>query len=130
MPAAREDYLIRLLQQVSAVLRRLRERLTGATDSGAEVAPGELASIGREAADAVAALLGPQAALLQQLDASSAVALVADAERVALWVGLLEVQAAAARAEGQAARAAQVAARAMTLAEAAARRWPDARGAS
>ena len=93
MPAAREDYLIRLIQQLGEVLRRLRQRLTGKVDATDAV------EIDREAGTAIATLLGPQAPLLQQLDAASAVRLVGDADRVALWITLLRVQADARRAD-------------------------------
>ena len=93
MPSAREDYLIRMIQQLGEVLRRLRQRLTGQVDGS------DVAAIDREAGGAIATLLGPQAPLLQQLDAASAVRLVGDADRVALWVAFLRVQADARRAD-------------------------------
>ena len=113
MASAREDYLLRLIQQMAALARRLRERLTGA---GAD----EAADVEREAADAVATLLGPQGALLHALDAGSAVRLAGGAERVAAWIALLRVQAEAARARGHGVRAAQLDARTASLERAAA----------
>lgn len=92
MPSAREDYLIRMIQQLGEVLRRLRQRLTGKIDAS------DAAEIDREAAAAIATLLGPQAPLLQQLDAASAVRLVGDGDRVALWIAFLRIQADARRA--------------------------------
>lgn len=92
MPSAREDYLIRMIQQLGEVLRRLRQRLTGQVDAS------DAAAIDGEAGAAIATLLGPQGALLQQLDAASAVRLVGDADRLALWIALLRVQADARRA--------------------------------
>jgi hypothetical protein len=106
MPAARDDYLIRLITQAAAVLRRLRERLRGGG------APEEVA---REARDAVGELFGPQAGLLAMLDPASAAALVGDAERVAVWAGLLRVEAEAVRQSGDPARAAALDARANAL---------------
>jgi len=93
MPAAREDYLIRMIQQLGEVLRRLRQRLTGQVDAS------DAAEVEAEAGAAIVTLLGPQAPLLQQLDAGSAVRLVGDPERVALWTALLRVQADARRAD-------------------------------
>jgi hypothetical protein len=118
MPSAREDYLIRLIQQLGEVLRRLRARLTGEVDAG------DAAEVEREAGVAIVTLLGPQAPLLQQLDATSAVRLVASAERVALWTSFLRVQAEAQRAGGRADAADRLAARASALDEAARAAWP------
>jgi len=106
MPAARDDYLIRLITQAAAALRRLRERLR------AGGAPEEVA---REARDAVGELFGPQAGLLAMLDPASAAALVGDAERVAVWAGLLRVEADALRQSGKPERAAALEARAGAL---------------
>jgi hypothetical protein len=116
MPSAREDYLIRMIQQLGDVLRRLRQRLTGQVDAG------DAAAIDGEAGAAVATLLGPQAPLLQQLDAASAVRLVGDADRVALWIGFLRLQADARRANNRPGddSAARLAARAAALEQAAA----------
>ena len=115
MPAAREDYLIRLIQQVAAALARLRERLTRATTTDATASPQDLDAIGREAGDAIAELLGPQAPLLAQVDATSAVQLLGAPDKVGLWIALLRVQADAARASGDAERAARHASRATAL---------------
>ena len=82
-----------MIQQLGEVLRRLRQRLTGQVDGS------DVAAIDREAGAAIATLLGPQAPLLQQLDAASAVRLVGDADRLALWVAFLRVQADARRAD-------------------------------
>lgn len=93
MPSAREDYLIRMIQQMGEVLRRLRQRLTGQVDAD------DAAEVDREAGAAITTLLGPQAPLLRQLDAASAVRLIGDPERVGIWVALLRVQADARRAD-------------------------------
>src|SRR5918992_625190 len=95
MPSAREDYLIRMIQQLGEVLRRLRQRLTG------QVEANDAAAVDGEAGAAIATLLGPQAPLLQQLDPASAVRLVGDADRVALWTAFMRVQADAARVGGR-----------------------------
>jgi hypothetical protein len=116
MPSAREDYLLRMLQQVAAMLARLRERLIGASSA-------EAADVEREAGAAITTLLGPQALLLQQLDPTSAVRLVADADRVALWTALMRVQADAQRASGRTDAADRLAARAAALEQAARVVW-------
>jgi hypothetical protein len=113
MPSAREDYLIRLIQQLGEVLRRLRGRLAGKVEAG------DAAEVGREAGQAIVSLLGPQAPLLLQLDAVSAVRLVADANRVALWTAFMRVQADAERASGRVDAADRLMARAAALEEAA-----------
>ena len=93
MPSAREDYLIRMIQQLGEVLRRLRQRLTGQVD------PRDAAEVDGQAGAAIATLLGPQAPQLQQLAPASAVRIVGDADRVGLWIALLRVQADARRAD-------------------------------
>lgn len=118
MPAAREDYLIRMIQQLGEVLRRLRARLTGKVEAGDAV------EVEREAGGAIATLLGPQAPLLQQLDATSAVRIVGDAERVTLWTALMRVQSDALRAGGRVDAADRLAARATALEQAARAAWP------
>ncbi|MFN2564929.1 MAG: hypothetical protein ABR499_07970 [Gemmatimonadaceae bacterium] len=118
MPTAREDYLIRLIQQLGIMLRRLRERLTG------ETSVAEATEVEREAGQAIATLLGPQAPLLNQLDATSAARLLGDAGRVSLWVAFLRVQADARRASGGAEAAERLTARAAALEQAARAVWP------
>lgn len=88
MPGARDDYLLRLIQQVAATLRRLRELMTGGA------LPEETM---RDANAAIGELLGPQRALMEMLDAKSASALVGDSERLELWIALIRLQADAAR---------------------------------
>ena len=118
MPASREDYLIRMIQQLGEVLRRLRARLTG------EPAADDLADVEREASTSITTLLGPQAPLLQQLDPTSAVRIVGDTERVALWTAFMRVQADALRVTGRADAADRLAARAAALEQAARVAWP------
>ena len=106
MPAERDDYLLRLVTQAAAALRRLRERLRGGSPRR------ELAD---EARTAAAELLGSQAALIAILDAPSATKMVGDPERVRVWVGLLRVEAEAIRELGETARADWLDARASAL---------------
>ena len=118
MPSAREDYLLRMIQQLGVVLARLRERLTGATVD-------EAGDIEREAAASIGTLLGPQAPLLGQIDAGTAVRLVGSADRVATWVAFLRVQAEAHRVAGRADAADRLAHRAAALEAAARGAWPE-----
>lgn len=118
MPAAREDYLIRLIQQLGEALRRLKARLSGKLESG------DAAEVDREAGSAIASLLGPHATLVRQLDAASAVRLVGDPGRVALWVEFLRLQADAQRLDGRGDSATRLEARAQALEQAATQAWP------
>ena len=108
MPSAREDYLLRLIQQMASLARRLRERLRDGDESEAN-------DVEREAGDAIAELLGPQGRLLGAIDPSSAVRLAGGAERVAAWIALLRVQAESRRARDDSAAAARLEARATAL---------------
>jgi hypothetical protein len=94
------------------VLARLRERLTGLSATGDA---SDAVALDREAYASIATLLGPQAAVLNQLDAQSAARLVGDADRVALWVAFLRVRAEAQRVLGHPEAADRLAARAETL---------------
>src|SRR5919199_6282197 len=113
MPSAREDYLLRMIRQLAGALARLRERLAGPT------AVADADDIAREAGAEIVRLLGPQAPLLQQLDATSAVRIVADPQRVGFWVGLLRVQAESHRLRGRVDAAQRAEARAAALEQAA-----------
>ncbi|MGQ0641740.1 MAG: hypothetical protein ACT4P6_13405 [Gemmatimonadaceae bacterium] len=115
MLTERRDYLLRLIQQAGAAARRLRELLTEEGVDGDEVA--------READQAIGALLGggPQAQLLERVDADTAVRLLSDPERVRVWVDLLRAQSDALRRSGADAQAQRVQDRAAALAAAAAR---------
>jgi hypothetical protein len=84
MPAARDDYLMRLLQEAAAALKRFRERLADG-DNADEVI--------RDADAAIAALLGPQRAMLDRLDAWSASNLLGDPQRLRSWCDLLLLKA-------------------------------------
>jgi hypothetical protein len=110
MSSQREDYLIRLLTQAAAALRRLRERLAGGAAAG---------EIVREAEAAEGELLGRDAVMLRALDPATAAGLLGDPRRAALWGELLLVEATAQRQLGQAERAAALEARAKVLLRAA-----------
>src|SRR5687768_17612496 len=103
-----EDYLLRLIAQAAAALRRLRERLAGG---------GNASEVLREVETIERSFLGPGAELLRRLDPTSAAALVANDEKLALWVEVLELEANALMASGEPDRAREVWARAAALTE-------------
>lgn len=106
MLTSRDDYLMRLIQQVAATLRRLRELVEdGALPEATS----------RDANAAIGELLGPQRALMEMLDARSAAALAGAIERLELWVALIRLQADAARATGDTNKADRLVARANAL---------------
>lgn len=84
MPGARDDYLLRLIQEAAAAVRKLRSRL-GAGDSQEDVV--------RDADTAIGTLLGPQRGMLERLDAWSAANLIGDNDKLDAWIALLTVQA-------------------------------------
>ena len=110
-----EDYLLRIIRQAAELLRQLRRRLTGGEASADDVR--------RDAATAIEFLLGSQAPVLALLDPGSAVRLVGHPALVTLWAALLDVEADAADAGGDALFAARRRARASELREAARRAW-------
>jgi hypothetical protein len=108
-----EDFLLRVIQQMGQALARIREMLLGGTSSGAAVRV--------EIAATSAALLGRDSAMLERLDAESAVRLIASPARVALWVQLLDAEAESWDREGGSERASACRARAAALRHASAR---------
>ncbi|MEQ1692904.1 MAG: hypothetical protein ABMA00_16565 [Gemmatimonas sp.] len=95
MPSAREDYLLRMIQQMAAALRRMREKLGGG---------GSAEEVSHDAHAAITTLLGARHALFERLDARTAAQLMGDAERVQLWSDLLRLQADALEQSGDTAR--------------------------
>lgn len=112
MPVQR-DYILRLLEQAAAALRRLRELLGGATAPPVEIV--------EEARAAQAALFGNSWPLLQQVDVPTATSLIRDPRQLAIWGDLLRVEAEASRALGDDDRAARLETRAAEIAAAATR---------
>ncbi len=105
MPAARDDYLLRLITQAAAALRRLREKL----------GHGSADEVVREAGAAIGQLLGPQRMLLEMLDAASAARSLGNPDTVRAWSELLVLQADAETLRGNEAVAARLKARAAAL---------------
>ena len=110
MPVQR-DYILRLLEQAAAVVRRLRELLTRKGAPPADIV--------EEARAAQAELFGDTWALLQRVDATTATGLIRDTRQLALWADLLRIEAAANRQLGDEQRAQDLEARAVRIAEAA-----------
>ena len=106
MPAARDDYLLRLITQAAAAVRRFRERLTGGAAAD---------EVARDAGAAIVELLGPSHDVLQRLDPRSAASILGDPDRVRAWSALLAVQADARRLAGDLATADRLAAQARAL---------------
>src|SRR5689334_13274280 len=105
MPAARDDYLLRLITQAAAALRRLREKLDHGTAD----------EVVRDAGAAIGELLGPQRMLLEMLDATSAARSLGNPDTVRAWSELLMLQADAESLRGNEPAAARLRARATAL---------------
>ena len=106
MPSAREDYLVRMIAQAAAAIRRLRERLAGG---------GSADEVVRDAGAAIGELLGPQRPMLDLLDPRSATSLLGNDERVGHWIAFIRLQADAERLSGSESRAMQLERRANAL---------------
>ena len=83
MPGARDDHLLRLIQQAAAAVKLFRERLLSGESTDL---------LSREISVAIGTLLGSQRMLLERLDGWSAATLLGNRERVQLWVELLLLQ--------------------------------------
>lgn len=79
-----EDYVLRIIRQAAEALRVLREMLLRGADSPEVVRARAAVTIG--------ALLGDRAGIAELMDATTAVRLVGDERRVALWASLVELQ--------------------------------------
>jgi hypothetical protein len=106
MPSARDDFLLRQLTQVAAMMRRLREKLAGGA-SATEIIP--------EIRTAEGELFGPRAQLLRALDATSAARIIASSDTLKLWAELLRLESDAQRQAGNEAAANSIAGRAEQL---------------
>ena len=115
-----EDYLLRIIRQAAELLRQLRRRLIGGEESAQ--------TIRRDAAVAIDMLLGSQASVLGVLDPESAVRLLGHPALVHLWTALLDVEADAAEADGDANVATRRRTRAAALRRAALHTWGSTSG--
>lgn len=87
--AQQTDYILRIIEQLGAALRRARDLLARDTPNAAESL--------QELDAAEDELLGSRAAVLRQLDAATVVSLLSDERAVELWIDLLETRATALR---------------------------------
>lgn len=97
MPSSQSDYIMRMIEQLGAALRRLRERLTRGLPEAPEVM--------EEAEQAQAQLFGPLWPTLRLVDADTAASLVPDRRQLELWIELLRLERDAARLAGDDGRA-------------------------
>ena len=104
-----------MIRQAAELLRQLRRRLLGGEESAE--------TIRYDAAVAIDLLLGAQAPVLAMLDPASAVQLVGHPALVDLWTALLDVEADATEASGDAIEAARRRSRAAALRDASRRVW-------
>lgn len=105
--SGQEDHLLRMIRQLGEALARIREMLVGAAAAPSTVRDELSAVTGR--------LLGRDRGMLEQLDAASAVRLVASPARVELWAQVLELEAEAWERDGAGAHATACRARAQAL---------------
>ena len=82
-----KDFILRIIRQIAESIARMREIVTNAHSGAA--AEGVRAEVNQN----IGMLLGNDAALLNSLDAPSAVQLLNDAERVRIWADLLDLEA-------------------------------------
>jgi hypothetical protein len=92
MPVSQSDYIMRMIEQLGAAMRRLREMLA----RGASAAP----DVVREAGEAQKELFGPLWPVLERVNAETAVSLIPDEKQILLWVELIQLEASAVRLSG------------------------------
>jgi hypothetical protein len=97
MPVSQSDYIMRMIEQLGAAMRRLREMLA----RGSPAAP----DVVRGAADAQRELFGPLWPVLERVNAETAVSLIPDERQILLWVELMQLEASAGRLIGEEQRA-------------------------
>ena len=116
MPGARDDYLLRMIEQIFRLIRRILALKRG----------GRVDEALAEVQAARAELFGPVAELLPRLDAETAAQLLTTPARIAAWARLLREEAALHRLRGDAALAGACERQAQAIAAEAERRDPDA----
>ncbi len=104
--SSREDYLLRIIRQMGAVLARMLGLKNG----------GQVHEAMQALDDAEGELLGPLAEVVPRVDSATAAHIVAHPLRIAAWARLLHERADLLRLAGDAAGAALTAARAAELA--------------
>jgi hypothetical protein len=118
MPVQR-DYILRLIESIAAVVRRLREQL-----SGRGTAP---ETVLQEARGAQAELFGETWMLLQRVDVTTATSLIRDTRQLDLWSELVRIEAEAHRLANDEASAEDADRRALMIENAVAARKREGR---
>jgi hypothetical protein len=113
--SSRDDYLLRIIQQMGAVLARMLGLKNG----------GQVQEALQTLDDAEGELLGPQAEVVPRVDSATAAHILGEPQRIAAWARLLHERAGLLRLAGDDAGAALSASRA---AELAAEAWTRAAG--
>ena len=104
--SSREDYLLRILRQMGAVLARMLGQKDG----------GRVQEALQTLDDAEGELLGPQADVVPRVDSATAAHILSDPQRIAAWARLLHERADLLRLAGDEAGAALASTRAAELA--------------
>jgi hypothetical protein len=97
MPSSQSDLILRMIEQMGAILRRMRARLAGGAPADADTFD--------ELERAQAELFGPLWSMLRSVDIETAVSLIADRRKVEMWVEFLRFEAEAAQSVDDQARA-------------------------
>jgi hypothetical protein len=104
--SSRDDYLLRIIQQMGAVLARMLGLKNG----------GQVHEALQTLDDAEGELLGPMAEVVPRVDSATAAHMLGEPQRIAAWARLLHERAALLRLAGDEAGAALAAQRAAELA--------------
>jgi hypothetical protein len=113
--SSREDYLLRMIRQLGAVIARMLGLKNG----------GQLQEAAQALTDAEGELLGPLAEVVPRVDSATAAHILSDPQRIAGWARLLHERADLLRLAGDPAGAQATAQRARELA---AEAWARAQG--
>ena len=116
MPGARDDYLLRMIEQIFRLIRRILALKRG----------GRVDEALAEVQAARAELFGPAADLLPRLDAETAAQVLSTPARIVAWARLLREEAALHRLRGDEERAGACERQAAAIAAEAVRRDPEA----
>lgn len=107
MASAQSDFILRMIEQMGQVLRRLRARLDD------DDAPED--DLFDESERAQAELFGPLWRTLRAVDAQTAISLIPESRRARLWIEFVRFEADAAQKRGDPVRAQTIARRADAL---------------
>jgi hypothetical protein len=93
MRTSQSDYIIRLIEQLGAMLARLRGRLAGGSPEAAQ-------EVLDETRQAQAELFGPLWEVISRVDSHTAVSLIHEPSTIDSWIALLQLEREAARVGG------------------------------